>query len=124
VYPHSLSYFNELAGGPKNGHAHLIDNNIDWGQDLFALRDWLDAHPDTAPVRIACQAFVPLEILGIERGTIPDSPQPGWYVISRHDRHGRSGGYEYFDRLKPVDSIGGSMDVYHITPEQAETVRR
>ena len=35
VYPHSMSYFNELVGGPRNGHAHLIDSNIDWGQDLL-----------------------------------------------------------------------------------------
>ena len=31
IYPHSLSYFNELAGGPTKGHYHLIDSNIDWG---------------------------------------------------------------------------------------------
>jgi hypothetical protein len=34
-YPHSLSYFNELVGGPKHGHEHLLDSNIDWGQDLL-----------------------------------------------------------------------------------------
>src|SRR5204862_7823976 len=44
VYPHSLSYFNELAGGPGGGHAHFLDSNGDWGQDLFALTDWVDAH--------------------------------------------------------------------------------
>lgn len=32
VYPHSLSYFNELVGGPRGGPAHLLDSNIDWGQ--------------------------------------------------------------------------------------------
>src|SRR5205807_230734 len=30
VYPHSLSYFNEVVGGPDNGGAHLIDSNLDW----------------------------------------------------------------------------------------------
>jgi hypothetical protein len=29
VYPHGMSYFNEIAGGPDNGHAHLVDSNID-----------------------------------------------------------------------------------------------
>jgi len=37
VYPHSMSYFNELAGGPKNGPAHLLHSNVDWGQDLLFL---------------------------------------------------------------------------------------
>jgi hypothetical protein len=39
--PNSLSYFNELARGSENGHFHLIDSNIDWGQDLIYLKDWL-----------------------------------------------------------------------------------
>jgi hypothetical protein len=43
-YPHSLSYFNELVGGPMGGPKHLLDSNIDWGQDLFYLKDWLDAN--------------------------------------------------------------------------------
>lgn len=41
VYPHSLSYFNEWAGGPKNGPSHLLNSNIDWGQDLLFLERWL-----------------------------------------------------------------------------------
>jgi hypothetical protein len=36
-----LSYFNLAAGGPKNGGNILIDSNIDWGQDLFRLQDWM-----------------------------------------------------------------------------------
>jgi len=34
IYPHSLSYFNELVGGPLNGHEHLLGSNVDWGQDI------------------------------------------------------------------------------------------
>jgi hypothetical protein len=43
VYPHLLAYFNELAGGPKNGHKVLLDSNLDWGQDLVGLKKWMDA---------------------------------------------------------------------------------
>jgi len=32
VYPHQLAYFNETAGGPENGHNHLLHSNLDWGQ--------------------------------------------------------------------------------------------
>jgi hypothetical protein len=52
VFPHSLSYFNELAGGPLNGAEHLLDANIDWGQDLLELRRWREAHPDALPFRL------------------------------------------------------------------------
>ena len=42
VWPHYLAYFNELAGGPKNGHKVLLDSNLDWGQDLKGLKQWID----------------------------------------------------------------------------------
>jgi hypothetical protein len=54
IYPDPLAYFNQLVGGPANGYRHLVDNNLDWGQDLPALRDWLESHglnrPDGPPV--------------------------------------------------------------------------
>lgn len=40
VYPHSLSYFNESIGGPRNGSTYLIDSNFDWGQDLLYAQKW------------------------------------------------------------------------------------
>jgi hypothetical protein len=42
IYPHSLSYFNESIGGPRNGSAHLLGSNIDWGQDLRYVKSWID----------------------------------------------------------------------------------
>jgi hypothetical protein len=44
VHPHYLAYFNEAAGGPANGYRLLADSNLDWGQDLKALPEWLRAH--------------------------------------------------------------------------------
>jgi hypothetical protein len=41
IHPHYLAYFNALSGGPDRGAEHLIDSNIDWGQDLVGLRRWL-----------------------------------------------------------------------------------
>jgi hypothetical protein len=40
-HPLYLSYFNALAGGPRNGWRHLVDSNIDWGQDLGRLARWM-----------------------------------------------------------------------------------
>ena len=42
VYPHQLAYFNEAAGGPENGHKHLLHSNLDWGQDLLLIRELAD----------------------------------------------------------------------------------
>jgi len=48
VWPHSLSYFNALAGGPGNGWHQLVDSSIDWGQDLPALARVLNSASDKA----------------------------------------------------------------------------
>ena len=44
IHPHHLAYFNELAGGPANGWRLLVDSNLDWGQDLGRLGEWMRAN--------------------------------------------------------------------------------
>jgi len=45
IHPHYLSYFNEIIGGPTQGHKYLADSNIDWGQDLKRLASYAKGHP-------------------------------------------------------------------------------
>jgi len=40
VWPHGLSYTNELWGGTKQGYRLLSDSNYDWGQGLKELARW------------------------------------------------------------------------------------
>lgn len=98
VFPHSISYFNEAAGGPEQGHRHLANDNIDWGQDLLGLRDWIDAHPQAQPLGLAYYGLIDPRIVGIEftvpppgrPADFPDDPelsahfgpQPGYYAVS------------------------------------------
>jgi len=42
TYPYFLSYFNELAGGYRNGYIYVVDSNYDWGQGLKRLADWTE----------------------------------------------------------------------------------
>lgn len=105
VYPHSLSYFNGLVGGPKNGHRHLLDSNIAWGQDLLLLREWLAEHPEARPVQITSFGWIDPRLAGIEFALPPAGPQPdrslprrsdsrkigplpGWYAIDVNFLHG------------------------------------
>ncbi|MFA5975343.1 MAG: glycosyltransferase family 39 protein [Elusimicrobiota bacterium] len=37
VHPNYLSYFNEMAGGPRQGYRWMEDSDQDWGQSLPAL---------------------------------------------------------------------------------------
>ena len=41
IYPDHLSYFNQIAGGYHRGPEWLDDSNVDWGQGLIQLREYL-----------------------------------------------------------------------------------
>ena len=44
AYPNYLAYANEAWGGPKNVHNLLSDANTDWGQQLTAVKAYVDEH--------------------------------------------------------------------------------
>ena len=46
AHPGELGYFNEAAGGFRNGWRILADSNVDWGQDLGRLANWARSHGD------------------------------------------------------------------------------
>lgn len=139
VYPHSLSYFNELVGGPKGGHYHLLNSNMDWGQDLLYLRRWLDEHPEAAAAPIGLVYDMPLvdpRQAGIEHRDVPrgpggdasrspDSigPRPGWYAISVNQLHSWGGEYDYFLQFQPAGMAGYSLYIYHISRDEANRAR-
>ncbi len=98
IHPHYLSYFNELAGGPDNGWKHLLESNIDWGQDLLFLKRWVDEHPEARPLHLAYYGGMDPHLIGLEYRLAPPGPKadarpqprvpeavgplPGWYAIS------------------------------------------
>jgi hypothetical protein len=53
IHPHYLAYFNDVSGGPDRGAEHLIDSNLDWGQDLVNLKRWLDKNAPGKTVGLA-----------------------------------------------------------------------
>jgi hypothetical protein len=152
VYPHSLSYFNELAGGPERGGEHLHGSNVDWGQDLLYLKRWLDRHPEARSLRLAYYGIADPALAGIEYSPPPrwpnpgvstpvecEGPQPGWYAVStnylighRFPMHDGRGGrlrmadhpYGYFRHFRPVGRAGYSIYIYHIDRDEANRVRR
>jgi len=124
VYPHSLSYFNELAGGPGNGHSHLANSNTDWSQDLLYLKRWLDKHPQAQPLHLAFNGGYDAGIAGIEYAPPPTEPKPGWHALSVNKIRSRTRRYEYFLRFEPVAMAGYSIYIYHVTLDEANRVRR
>ena len=131
-HPHHLAYFNYLAGGPDGGGWHLVDSNVDWGQDLHALHKYLD-NEKIQDIGLAYFGTVVPSTIGIDAHEPPRNfPQPGWYAISVNFVHGRPhvlrvskgervqvglGEFSYFRAFEPVATIGYSINVYHLTPQ-------
>jgi hypothetical protein len=131
-HPHHLAYFNEWSGGPLGGRQHLLDSNLDWGQDLRGLKRYLD-EKRIDDIGLAYFGMIPPAELGIRYHVPPQTPAPGWYAISAHFLYGgphtvcnpdgtyRSADIREFSWLlqfQPVARIGYSIDVFHVTPDQ------
>jgi hypothetical protein len=84
VFPHSLSYFNEVAGGPLRGAEHLLDANIDWGQDLLFTR--IAASTLDTPLQMSHFGFINPQLADIS-----PAPDPRTSVATRDANQSRSG---------------------------------
>jgi hypothetical protein len=85
AYPHSLSYFNELAGGARSGSRHLHNSNLDWGQDLLFLKAWCDRYPDRRPLYIVYSGGFDSKHLQIWGEGVYHTSDPETYKAIRGD---------------------------------------
>lgn len=133
-HPHHLTYFNEAAGGPVGGRKYLLDSNLDWGQDLHLVKNWMETHGESR-IQLAYFGMVEPKRLGIDYDIPLGDVLPGWYAISVNFVEGRPSGavrpdggvqilppgaYEVFHSMEPAERLGYSIDLYHVTPEMLE----
>jgi hypothetical protein len=88
TWPNYLSYFNAVAGGPKNGYRHLVDSSLDWGQDLPGLDNWLHHNglnnQNKVPVYLSYFGTASPEYYGIRAVPLPsdmDLRPHGFYQL-------------------------------------------
>ncbi len=120
ICPDYLAYFNPVAGGPEGGPRFLLDSNIDWGQDLSGLADWLRRENVPGPVYLAYFGEVPPSHCGIEarriwrgaKGIVAVSVN---YLYGMPYRGNREGEFTWLLRdHKPVAVIGHTIYVYRL----------
>lgn len=128
TFPSYLAYFNELAGGPASGYRYAVDSNLDWGQDLKRLVEFVEAGNIE---KIKLDYFggdSPEFRLGeryekLDPGNI--SQRHGWLAVSatllQNGRGRASKGfnqstthYLWLNEHRPVAQIGWSIFVYKI----------
>jgi hypothetical protein len=121
IYPDYLAFFNAISGGPGNGPHYLVDSNIDWGQDVKKLREWLRAH-GTNTARIWYFGNAQMDDYGIRADGFPDPlDEKGWNAIDGYAVSSVTvleGVYVPLNQVAPlrlrdpIAKIGWSMYVY------------
>lgn len=127
--PHYLAYFNLLAGGPAGGYRYLVDSNLDWGQNLYQLRDWMREN-DVDQVYYAHFSPARPQVYGVQADFLPPDPRavpfapfdpaPGVYAIGATVLQGvytpDVNTYAWFRAREPVARLGHALFVYKVSP--------
>ncbi|MFH1129261.1 MAG: glycosyltransferase family 39 protein [Patescibacteria group bacterium] len=140
-FPYYLSYFNELAGGGKNGYKYVTDSNLDWGQDLKRLTKWVEEFTPPAGTASAGNKIpkiyvdyfgggIPKYYLGdkVEGWSGNNDPKDAkgkWIAISATFKQQgqalqtkgwtqKTDFYFWLNQYEPVTVIGNSIFVYYI----------
>jgi hypothetical protein len=130
VAPHYLSYFNLASGGPSNGWKRLGYSNIDWGQDILLVADWIREHPEARPLAFELSYFGSGgELFGlmpyfpekfVTSSSLPSGSASGaqWVIVNVKALYNLPGqkGLQYLQRIEPVDRIGYSHLVFLLAP--------
>lgn len=135
TYPHFLAYFNELAGGPANGVHYLGDSNLEWGQDIAGMRDYIERQRPRH-VRAAVFAPLPLEAQGIRQNEpikLRDLVWPeegvdyfvgtGFLQRPSYLAENPAVRFRWLERYVPADAIGWSIYVYRFSTDEADRER-
>ncbi|MBI3464793.1 MAG: hypothetical protein HY000_17315 [Planctomycetes bacterium] len=97
----------------------MLNSNLDWGQDLIYLKEWIEKHPHAKPLSLAYFGPMDPRVLGIEfsvppaskphtepviqPGVPPETLAPGYYAVSANLVAGE--GYSI------PDDVGGRREI-------------
>jgi len=128
AYPAYISYTNEVFGGPANSYKYVSDSSSEWGQQLNAVRRYVDARGiKNCWFAYFNQAMMDFRSFGIPCTPLltaeyqtPDTPPAidGTVLISATVLSGFETGtgplnpYGQFQKLKPVAVIDYGVFVY------------
>jgi hypothetical protein len=130
VHPEYVSFFNFAVGGPSHGDKFLLDSNLDWGQDIAQLANWM--HLDEMREKsYSTRLFLnPVNLLENHLGLNPEAQNEkpiGYFIISENILHGvlppswddmtgrdQPQNFDWVKKYPIVKHIGYSIMVYNL----------
>jgi len=137
VHPNLLAYFNVAAGGPDRADRLLVDSNLDWGQGLVQLREWMGAN-GVGRVNLSYFGSVDPAVYGIDAVVLEGSPPaagkpgppelPGYVAVGVTNLRGlylpdaRRGLYSALLETEPVATPARAIRVYRVDSPRSSAV--
>ena len=128
VYPNYLTYFGPLAGGTSGGWRRLSDSNVETGQEVKALAEYLKRRGVTSVaglciggefLRFYGVSYCPLPCGADEDDDAPSEPPPyaaigAWYLQEVDVTPEQKAAIDQFRERQPEAMVGHSIFVYRI----------
>ena len=117
AHPDHLAYFNVIAG--RDPSKILVESNLDWGQDLYRLRDASNALGMDS-LRVHYFGTAEFLAVGLERARRlrPNERAAGWIAASETFYAGvwADSALNWLRAYQPVARVGKSIRLYYIVP--------
>ncbi len=131
IWPNYIAYFNFIVGGPEKGHEYLLDSNLDWGQDLMVLKDYM-RQEGIHDIDLAYCGRVDPVVYGIPHHMLGNMPRQRYVGISTNllwgftyfvNGTGFWPGYKHpyraflmsYQSLKPKVILGGTISIFDMS---------
>ena len=115
-FPSQIAYANELFGGPSNARRVLSDSNVDWGQDLIRLSEYMREHHPGEPVWIGYFGQIPTDGYGLKTFDLTTAePQEvrGLVALSASLMNSSGDTFDYVTKgAEPIEVIGHTILVF------------
>lgn len=118
AWPNTIGYFSGLLGGTRQGHRYLLDSNLDWNQDIWRLRGFLN-HQRFPVVHMALFGSIPQNRVFPEAGPvltdqdIANGVMPkDVIVMSAGQLYNAPGPFHWLQKYTPAWRIGSAIYIY------------
>lgn len=126
AFPRYIPFFNWPSGGRSEGRKYVVDSNLDWGQDMKRLRDYLEKRHAAGNVCLATFSQAPPARLGITAHPIPESAEEaraqGCLVVVSlsvlYEWPPTDGGFDWMLRRQPTERVADSFNVYDVRTDR------
>ncbi|MFA5030596.1 MAG: glycosyltransferase family 39 protein [Patescibacteria group bacterium] len=120
IWPFPMAYFSEAVGGASQGYKYMLDSNLDWGQNLPYVKEYLTKNKiNTICLGYFGQGHFSSETISVkplyDDATIKKhEPINCVVVISAQMLYNRDNTFTWLKKLQPTEVIGYGLYVYDL----------